>query len=185
MAGDWHRKHVLFVHCKIASGLKLNLVRYLSMDWAVWAEARILHTTCYEFCFIQVNVTLLCRNAPLVCMMLARITQYGVSYCYISFSRTSTRASFYIYIYQQFALTHDHVLKWKYFPCYWPFVRRIHRSPVNCLHKSQWHGALTISLISAWINVSVDNGEAGDSIHHRTHYNVIVMMIRVPLCVFR
>ena len=26
---------------------------------------------------------------------------------------------------------HDDVIKWKHFPCYWPFVRRIHRSPVN------------------------------------------------------
>ena len=24
---------------------------------------------------------------------------------------------------------HDNVIKWKYFPCYWPFVRGIHRSP--------------------------------------------------------
>ena len=26
---------------------------------------------------------------------------------------------------------HDDVIKWKYFPRYWPFVRGIHRSPVN------------------------------------------------------
>ena len=26
---------------------------------------------------------------------------------------------------------HDDVIKWKHFPRYWPFVRRIHRSPVN------------------------------------------------------
>ena len=25
---------------------------------------------------------------------------------------------------------HDDVIKWKHFPCYWPFVRGIHRSPV-------------------------------------------------------
>ena len=27
---------------------------------------------------------------------------------------------------------HDDVIKWKHFPCYWPFVRGIHWSPVNC-----------------------------------------------------
>ena len=27
--------------------------------------------------------------------------------------------------------THDDVMKWKHFPRYWPFVRGIHRSPVN------------------------------------------------------
>ena len=26
---------------------------------------------------------------------------------------------------------HDDVMKWKHFPRYWPFVRGIHRSPVN------------------------------------------------------
>ena len=37
---------------------------------------------------------------------------------------------------------HDDVIKWKYFPCYWPFVRGIPRSPVNSPHKGQWRGAL-------------------------------------------
>ena len=37
---------------------------------------------------------------------------------------------------------HDDVIKWKHFPCYWPFVRGTHRSPVGSPHKSQWCGAL-------------------------------------------
>ena len=32
---------------------------------------------------------------------------------------------------------HDDVIKWKHFPCNWPFVRRIHRSPLNSPHKGQ------------------------------------------------
>ena len=32
---------------------------------------------------------------------------------------------------------YDDVIKWKYFPLYWPFVRGIHRSPVNSPHKGQ------------------------------------------------
>ena len=47
---------------------------------------------------------------------------------------------------------HDDVIKWKHFPRYWPFVRGIHRSPVNSPHKGQWRGALIFSLICAWIN---------------------------------
>ena len=46
----------------------------------------------------------------------------------------------------------DDVIKWKHFPRYWPFVRGIHRSPVNSPHKGQWRGALMFSLIFAWIN---------------------------------
>ena len=36
---------------------------------------------------------------------------------------------------------HDDVIKWKQFPRYWPFVRGIHRSPVNSVHKGQWRKA--------------------------------------------
>ena len=47
---------------------------------------------------------------------------------------------------------HDDVIKWKHFPRYWPFVRWIHRSPVNSPDKGQWRGALMFSLICAWRN---------------------------------
>ena len=70
---------------------------------------------------------------------------------------------------------HDDVIKWKHFPRNWPFVRGIHRSPVNSPHKGQWHGALIFSLISTRINGWVNNGEAGDLRRHRAHYEVIVM----------
>ena len=42
---------------------------------------------------------------------------------------------------------HDDVIKWKHFPRNWPFVRGIHRSPVNSPNKGQWRGALMFSLI--------------------------------------
>ena len=70
---------------------------------------------------------------------------------------------------------HDDVMKWKHFPRYWPFVRGIHRSPVNSPHKSQWRWALMFSLICAWINGWLNNREAGDLRRHRAHYNVTVL----------
>ena len=42
-------------------------------------------------------------------------------------------------------ILHDDVIKWKHYPRYWPFVRGIHRSPVNSPHKGQWRGALMFS----------------------------------------
>ena len=69
----------------------------------------------------------------------------------------------------------DDIIKWKYFPRHWPFVRGIHRSPVNSPHNGQWCGALMFSLICAWINNWVNNHEAGDLRCHRAHYDVIVM----------
>ena len=70
---------------------------------------------------------------------------------------------------------HDDVIKWKRFSRYWPFVRGIHRSPVNSQHKGQWLGALMFSLICVWINGWVNNREAGDLRRHHAHYDVIVM----------
>ena len=61
------------------------------------------------------------------------------------------------------------------FPRYWPFVRGIHRLPVNSPHKGQWRGALMFSLICAWINGWLSNREAGDLRNHRGHYDVIIM----------
>ena len=57
---------------------------------------------------------------------------------------------------------HDDVTKWKHFPRYSPFVRGIHRSPVNSPHKCQWCKAFMFSLICAWTNGSVNNRDAGD-----------------------
>ena len=73
--------------------------------------------------------------------------------------------------------SHEDAIKWKHFPRYWPFVRGIHRSPVNSPHKGQWCGALVFSLICAWINSWVNNREAGDLRRHRAHYDVIVMYL--------
>ena len=67
------------------------------------------------------------------------------------------------------------VIKGKHFPRYWPFVRGIHRSPVNFPHKGQWREALMFSLICAWINGWVNNREAGDFRRHRAHYDVHVI----------
>ena len=70
---------------------------------------------------------------------------------------------------------HDDVIKWKHFPPNWPFVREIHRSPVNSPHKGQWRGALMFSLVCIWINDWVNNREAGDLRCYRAHYDIIVM----------
>ena len=71
---------------------------------------------------------------------------------------------------------HDDVIKWKHFPRNWPFVRGIHRSPVNSPHKGQWLGALMFSLICVWINAWVNNREAGDLRSYLAHYDVTVMI---------
>ena len=71
-------------------------------------------------------------------------------------------------------LCHDDVIKWKHFPRYCFFVR----SPVNSPHKGQWRRDLMFSLICVWINGWVNNHEACDLKRYRTHYDVIVMLLR-------
>ena len=78
-------------------------------------------------------------------------------------------------------LFHDDVIKWKHFPRYWPFVRGIHRSPVNSPHKGQWRGALMFSLICVWINSWINNRKAGDLRRYQAHYDVIVMCAKLLL----
>ena len=74
-------------------------------------------------------------------------------------------------------LSHDDVIKSKHFPRNWPFVRGIHRSPVNSPHKGQKRGALMFSLIRTWLRGWVNNGDAGDLRRHRVHYDVTVMYV--------
>ena len=78
---------------------------------------------------------------------------------------------------------HDDVIEWKPFPRYWPFVRGIHRSPVNSSHKGQWRGDLMFSLICAWINGWVNNREAGDLRRYRAHCDISVMISSKRCCI--
>ena len=71
---------------------------------------------------------------------------------------------------------HDDVIKTT-FPCYWPFVQGIHRSPVNSPHKGQWHRVFMFSLVCSWINGGVNNSEAGDLRRHHTYYDFNVMLM--------
>ena len=88
---------------------------------------------------------------------------------------STRRAARFCEISSAILMFHDDVIKWKPFPRYWPFVRGIHRSPVNSPHKGQWRGALVFSLICVWINGLVNNREAGELRRYRAHYDVIVM----------
>ena len=65
---------------------------------------------------------------------------------------------------------HDDVIKWKLFPRCWPFVRGIHRSPVN---------SLICSLICAWINGWGNNCKISELRRYRAHYDVTIMGTRV------
>ena len=101
------------------------------------------------------------------------------THIYINIHILNVRAIYYPYMsphMSHMSLPHDDVIKWKHFPRYWPFVRGIHRSPVNFPHKGLWRGALMFSLICTWVNGWVNNRGAGDLRRHRAHYDVTVML---------
>ena len=75
----------------------------------------------------------------------------------------------------RYFMLHDDVIKCKHFPRYWPFVRGIHRSPVDSLHKGQWRGALMLYLICAWANGWANNRDTGYLKRQRAHYDVTVI----------
>ena len=105
---------------------------------------------------------------------------YILVLCCCMYIYTSMLVCIYLSIYMHICVCvgyHDDVIKWKHFPRNWPFVREIHRSPVNFPHKGQWRGALMFSLIYAWINDWVNNREAGELRRQHGHYDVIVMTV--------
>ena len=69
---------------------------------------------------------------------------------------------------------HGDVIKWKHFPRYWPFVRGIHRWPVDSPHKGQWRGASMISLVGAWTNGWANNRDAADLRRHCARFDATV-----------
>ena len=54
---------------------------------------------------------------------------------------------------------HDDVIKWKFFPRYWPLC---------------WKLSFDVSLTSVWINGWENNREAGDLSRHHAHYDLTV-----------
>ena len=67
--------------------------------------------------------------------------------------------------------SHHDVIKWKHFPCCWPFVRGIHCHRWIPIRKASdaelWY--------FLWTNIWVHNQDAGDLRRHRAHYDVTVM----------
>ena len=72
-------------------------------------------------------------------------------------------------------LLHYDAIKWKHFPRCWPFVRGIHRSPVDSPQKGQWQGTLAF-FISPWTNSCAKNRDAGDFKRQSARYDVTVVI---------
>ena len=103
--------------------------------------------------------------------------------CVQSTRRTPEYTSFNCHVNYQHI--HDDVIKWKCFPRYWPFVRGIHRSPLNSMHKGQWRAALMFSLIYAWMNGWVNTREAGVHNDVKVMHQFIVPNLSILQCMLK
>ena len=110
----------------------------------------------------------LCRVVSVLSRHVGLMARY--QYAYVARDTTGTFAKEEIHELDMMTSPNGNI-----FPRYWPFVRGIHRSPVNSPDKGQWRGAMMFSLVCAWINGWVNNREAGDLRRHSVHYDVIVM----------
>ena len=148
---------------------KPNIIRFfVSSKYQVWSKNRTLYYmvltwNCIKMILrnshIHADTVMLCSIIQIIIIL--KILSQNVCTC--------------ISLKCENCIKHDDVIKWKPFPRYWPFVRRINRSPVNSPHKGQWRGALMFSLICVWINGWVNNREAGDLRRYHAHYDVTVM----------
>ena len=118
------------------------------------------------------------KTSILLCLLYCMWTMV---YMHVGVGLLWKKSHVFVFVWFSYGPYHDDVLKWKHFPRNWPFVREIHRSPVNFPHKGQWRGALMFSLNYAWINDWVNNREAGDLRRQHGHYDVIVMIAWQPL----
>ena len=149
-------------------GGSLDIIKWVSRNSL---QSRIPMNTAYGFPKSKGIMHVICL---IKCWV--NLESIGHKCQYHCIMRPITEASKLIHVTHGVAESHCDVIKWKHFSRYWPFVRGIHRSPVNSPHKGQWRRDLMFSLIYAWMNSWVNNGEAGDLRRHRAHYDVIVMV---------
>ena len=96
-------------------------------------RCNMYHTICTQLCSALVSFVVLISSGP--SGFVWAFTHIILDYFTGTLAIVCLNAS-------EVILEHDDVIKWKHFPCYWPFVLGIHRSPVNSPHKGQWRGPL-------------------------------------------
>ena len=78
--------------------------------------------------------------------------KFNTTYQLYAWSLPAYKCMNYDSIFISVSTAHADVIKWKHLQRYWPFVRRIHRLPMNSPHKGQWRGALMCPLMCARTN---------------------------------
>ena len=90
------------------------------------------------------------------CCQFQAILMYATEKHHNKFRKSFAKMHRWLLVPLKWCWKHDAAIKWKHFPLYWPFVRGIHRPPVDSPHKGQWRGALVFPLTCTrkigWLN---------------------------------
>ena len=79
----------------------------------------------------------------------------------------------------QLSHVHDDAIKWKHFPCYWPFGRWTTGHRWIPLTKASDAELWCFFFICAWTKYWANNRDAGDLIRYGDDYDVTVMLYNV------
>ena len=72
--------------------------------------------------------------------------------------------------------SHDDVIRWKHFPCYWHFVRGIHWSPGGFPSQRPVMRSI-VFFFCVWTNGWANNRDVSNLRRHRARYGVTVMCV--------
>ena len=107
-------------------------------------------------------VTLYYRSSYTCMMRLMDTIDCAAEYTHTMHTETSWRS-------------HDDVMNWKHFLRYWPFVRGIHRSPMDSPSQRPVTRNFDVFFDLRPKRGCASNRDAGDLRRHRAHYDVTVM----------
>ena len=77
-------------------------------------------------------------------------------------------------------MNHDGVVKWKHFPCYWPFAREFHWWPVDSPQSPVTRSVAVFFDPRLKKNGWANNRDAGDLRRYWGHYDVTGMTFSIP-----
>ena len=149
--GAVQKQSIMYLFCFHKYKTNLKYVNHMSMWWTCSFHIYLIitdHKTDDLMLFKPYHCPRKKYYRPTQYILLRRSNNFITLSTHCLYLKTISNHDF-LYLRSTWALstTFDDVIKWKHFPRHCPFVRGIHRSPVDSPPKGQWRGALMFSNI--------------------------------------
>ena len=121
--------HLMTSSCRNTFATSLYSIIFLLKTWHVLQR-------CWHFDILRCCLSA-CFILAISVDLMGRQRKWRILTLYVLYNLRSIVYIIFVWsIYRKMTqIIHDDVIKWKHFPRYWPFVRRIHRLPVNSLSQ--------------------------------------------------